>query len=306
MLAPDLLSARLALPSSAHGPIRAVLDTDTFNEIDDQFALAHLLLSPERVNLEAVYAAPFVNLRAATPAEGMEKSLAEIERVLALLKRRPRDGVFAGSDAYLPKPNRAVDSPAARDLIRRAHAGPDPLYVLAIAAPTNVASALLLDPTIAAKIVVVWLGAHALHWEHTREFNFQQDLAASRHLLDCGVPLVLVPCMGVAQMLATTIPELEHYLKGCSGIGGYLRDEMRVFHDRPAMDIPWHKVIWDVAATAWLIDPDACPSHLLPSPTCTDDFLWRPSDRKRHPIRYVNEVKRDPILHDLFTKLRQA
>jgi len=40
---------------------RVVLDTDTYNEVDDQFALAHLLLAPELVRLEAVYAAPFFN-----------------------------------------------------------------------------------------------------------------------------------------------------------------------------------------------------------------------------------------------------
>ena len=34
------------------GPIRMVLDTDTYNEIDDQFAVVHALLSPEtRLNL---------------------------------------------------------------------------------------------------------------------------------------------------------------------------------------------------------------------------------------------------------------
>lgn len=304
MLPPDLLATRLAPPPA--GRVRAVLDTDTFNEIDDQFALAHLLLSADRVRLEAVYAAPFVNRRAATPAEGMEKSLEEIERVLSLLGRRPAAGVFSGSRSYLPAAGKAVDSPAARDLVHRAHAGPGLLHVLAIAAPTNVASALILDPSIAAKIVVVWLGAHALHWEHTREFNFHQDLAASRHLLDCGVPLVLVPCMGVAQMLSTTIPELEHYLRDCGGIGGYLRDEMRVFHDRPPTDIPWHKVLWDVAATAWLVDPGFCPSRIVPSPTCTDDFRWLPADPRRHAIRYVHEVRRDPILRDLFHKLRQT
>ena len=58
-----------------------VLDTDAWNEIDDQFALVHVLLAPDRARLEAVYAAPFVNSRAATPAEGMGKSEAEIHRV---------------------------------------------------------------------------------------------------------------------------------------------------------------------------------------------------------------------------------
>jgi inosine-uridine nucleoside N-ribohydrolase len=40
-------------------PIRVVIDTDAKNEIDDQFALAWALLSPEVLEVEAVYAAPF-------------------------------------------------------------------------------------------------------------------------------------------------------------------------------------------------------------------------------------------------------
>ena len=54
---------RLALLESPVGRIRAVLDTDTFDEIDDQFALVQALLSPDRIGLEAIYAAPFHNSR---------------------------------------------------------------------------------------------------------------------------------------------------------------------------------------------------------------------------------------------------
>ena len=41
------------------GPVRCVIDTDTRNEIDDQFALAWALLSQDRLNIEAIYAAPY-------------------------------------------------------------------------------------------------------------------------------------------------------------------------------------------------------------------------------------------------------
>ena len=53
-----------------------------------------------------------------------------------------------------------------RDLVARGLGSPDddPLYVVAIGAITNVASALLTEPALAGKIVVVWLGGHALTW----------------------------------------------------------------------------------------------------------------------------------------------
>ena len=52
----DLMRVRLEPPD---GPVRLVIDTDTANEIDDQFAIAWALLSPDRLRIEAVTAAPF-------------------------------------------------------------------------------------------------------------------------------------------------------------------------------------------------------------------------------------------------------
>ena len=59
-----------------------VLDTDTFNEVDDQFAIAYLLASPEKLNLKALYAAPFHNHHSESPGDGMLKSYEEIHRLL--------------------------------------------------------------------------------------------------------------------------------------------------------------------------------------------------------------------------------
>lgn len=56
-LDPDLMAERLALPSG--GPVRLLIDTDTANEIDDQYALAWALLSPEKMTVEAITAEPF-------------------------------------------------------------------------------------------------------------------------------------------------------------------------------------------------------------------------------------------------------
>ena len=52
----ELIAERLALPSSA---VRLLIDTDAANEIDDQFAIAWALMSPEHMTVEAVTAEPF-------------------------------------------------------------------------------------------------------------------------------------------------------------------------------------------------------------------------------------------------------
>ena len=72
-LSPEFRQQRLAYPP---GKIRMVLDTDTYNEIDDQFAVVYALLSPELLKVEAIYAAPFSNDNSSGPGDGMEKSYA--------------------------------------------------------------------------------------------------------------------------------------------------------------------------------------------------------------------------------------
>ena len=113
---------------------------------------------------------------------------------------------------------------AVRDMIEKAMSSPseDPLYVVAIGAITNVASALLLAPEIIHKIVVVWLGGHHLNWPHTREFNLAGDVPAAQVVLDSGVPFVIVPCRGVTSHLLTTLPELRATIGGTNPVGNYL------------------------------------------------------------------------------------
>jgi inosine-uridine nucleoside N-ribohydrolase len=294
--------ARLAPPT---GPVHMVLDTDTYNEVDDQFAVVHALSSPEKLTVEALYAAPFLNARSSGPGDGMEKSYQEILRVLERLDLQPQGRVLRGSDRYLPDVSHPVESDAAHDLIERALARDEdaaPLYVVAIGAITNVASALLMAPEILRRIVVVWLGGNARHWPHCREFNLWQDPQASRVILDSGVPLVRIPVMGVCSHLHTTVAEVERYVAGSGAIGDYLAETVKAFHED---HFAWSKVIWDIAAIAYLLDESWTPTHLVHSPILTDQGTWS-FDPGRHLIRSAYHVHRDPIFRDVFTKLRRG
>jgi purine nucleosidase len=282
------------------GKIRMVLDTDTFNEIDDQFAVVYALQSPERLQVEAFYAAPFFNELSTGPKDGMEKSYHELHKILNLIGRTDIP-IYKGSESYLPDPETPVESDAARNLVERAMASSpeDPLYVVAIGAITNVASAILMEPRIIENIVVVWLGGHALHWQHTREFNLEQDIPAVRIILNSGVPLVLIPCMGVASHLQTTLSEMKDFVKESGVIGEYLYETFRQVHpDHYA----YSRVIWDISTIAYLVNERSTPSVLLSSPIVSDEARWS-QDQSRHLIRYVHYIDRDHVFRDFFQKL---
>lgn len=293
------LVSRLEHPE---GRVSMVLDTDTYNEIDDQYALVYSLFSGEKLDMEAVYAAPFHNKRSEGPADGMEKSYEEILRVLERIDADAEGFVYRGSERYLPGNDNPVESEAARDLVNRAHQEREgALYVVAIGAITNVASAFLMDPSIISEIVVVWLGGNPPHYHTAREFNLMQDMEASKLIFDCGVPLVHVPCLTVAEMLRTTRAEMEMYVKGKGAIGDYIYDIYCGYvPDEPGRS----KVIWDIAPVAWLLNPLHVMTSLIPSPVLNSEMTWS-ADSRRHLIRCATSVNRDAVFADFFRKISE-
>ena len=295
----DCLRLQRLLPP-AGAPVPMVLDTDTYNEIDDQFALAYALLSRARLSVEAVYAAPFHNSRSSGPEDGMERSYEEILRVLERMNRAPEGFAFRGSRSYLPSAEEPVASPAVEDLVERAMVSREgPLYVVAVGAITNVAAAILTRPEIVERIVVVWLGGQPHSWHTAREFNLQQDLHATRVILDSGVPFVHVPCTNVAQHMTTTLAELEAHITGHNALGDYL---LAIFEDFADDHFVRAKVLWDLAPVAWLVDAAWVPTVLAHAPLLTDHVAWS-LDRTRHLIREAIGCNRNAIFGDLFRKI---
>lgn len=298
-MASEELLRKLNTPKE--GKIKVLLDTDAYNEVDDQFAIAYALKSIERIELQAIYAAPFHNDRSAGPADGMEKSYQEILRLLAKMDVPAAGFVFRGAAEFLKNLDKPVMSDAVNDLIEKAlQASPEePLHVVSIAAITNVASAILLRPEIIPNIVVVWLGGHAHAWKDTVEFNLLQDVKAAQVIFNCGVPLIQIPCMGVASHLLTSIPELKADLYGKSAIGDMLVDIVMGYR---ADHFAWAKEIWDIATIGYLVNPDWVPSHIVSSPVLTDQMTWS-VNHERHFMRVAYSISRNDIFRDLFTKL---
>jgi len=299
------LLTRLEKPK---GPVDVVLDTDTYNEIDDQFALAYLIKKEAKLRLKAIYAAPFYNKKSFGPGDGMEKSYREILRVLSFMKRDDlKSIVYRGSDSYLPSEYEAVKSDAARHLVELAsgYSSDKPLYVIAIGAITNVASALLMEPKIKEKIVLVWLGGHSHEWYHNQEFNLYQDVAGARIIFGCGMPVVQLPCMGVVSAFATSGPELEYWLRGKNELCDYLVDYTTKCAIEDGGLSTWTRVIWDVTAVAWLLDGNFMLDRIEPSPIPEYDHHYA-FDKTRHPIRYVYHINRDALFEDLFLTLGEA
>lgn len=293
---------RLGRLHPPQGNVQVVIDTDTYNEIDDQFAVVYGLLSPEQMEVQAIYAAPYLNNRSISPKDGMEKSFEEIWRLLDKLDMKRENFVYRGSDAFLSNLDKPIESPAAKDLISRVMNSEGPLYVLTLGAPTNVASAILMEPEIIHKMVVVWLGGKGLNWKTATEFNLMQDPKASQVLFNSGVPLIQLPTQPVTSHLLTTVAEIETYLQGKGEIGDYL---VEIFNDYNKGDsFGWSKVIWDISAIAYVVNPNWFTTEIRSSPLLTDELTYS-VDHSRHLYRVATYLNRDRIYADMFRKIRE-
>lgn len=311
--------ARLLAPPT--GLLRVVIDTDAANEIDDPFAIAWALLRPDRLRIEGLYATPysFAHRRAQMavqehpmfdpPDLGMARSHAAILEVFDRLGQAPAGRVHRGSTRYIASLEAPERSAATDHLIATAMAMPDdePLYVVAIGCATNVANALLLEPRIAERIVVVWTSGYPSHAPQVNDsFNLEQDLLASQWLLDSGVPHVYLPGFHVGAQLRLSLPEMERWVRGRGAIGDHLHHLYTHNPLWPLLGITSFEahswVIWDLICIAWLLEPEWVPSSLVRTPWLGADRRWV-ADTARHPMREAHAVQRDAVFRSFFASL---
>ena len=280
-----------------HKKINVILDTDTYNECDDQFALSYMLLSQDRFNIEAITVAPYHHDNDISVEEGQEKSYQEILKICNWLNFNTKNKVFKGSNGYIEngysEPNEAVEK-----IIEIAKKN-DKTYIMAIGAITNVALAIKKAPDIISKIEIIWLGGHSPICDNNKEFNFRQDVKAIKEIFESKVDLTIVPCKGVASNLKISIYELEHYLKGKSELCNYLCSR---FYDDEIHGIQTRRVIWDISVIAYLINKEWFEEKEMDCPEINKDlsYTFNKNDRK---VKFVTYLNSDKIYKDLFNKL---
>ena len=281
-----------------------IIDTDTWNEVDDQFAIIHALMSPE-LRIETIQAAGFHAAVRNTDSfkHGMELSYEEIQRVLELSPVSYDGPVLYGSRQTMTATGgEPVPSDAADNIVSRAMQDRDEtLYVLALGSLTNVASAVLMEPRIRERICVVALGGWPYHVAGFHDFNFVQDIKAAQAVFDSGVAMVHVTGFGVSELLRTTRWELMQQVKGRGRIGDYL---FQLYEDFVQDFAGRSKPIWDLAPGAWLLNSDWLKTHIEGAPML-NDHLGYSRDASRHPMRIVDWLNRDAIFSDFFEKLHR-
>jgi purine nucleosidase len=275
--------------------LRMVIDTDAKNEIDDQYALALAITSPERFEIEGFVAANFDNARGGP--DGVEKSAREIELVLAKAGMSGRWPVLRGSDPmqYQHKP---VESEGVDFIIERAMAGSTerPLWVVGLGAATNIASALLKEPRIIERIVVFW--HFRTRWpEKCWNFNVFGDVRAARLVFHSPCSFVL---FDTGTYLTLPMEESAARLASCGDLGRYLH-EYRLTD--PAFQKPT-KGFFDLGDVAALADPGLACWEETDCPEVRQDLVYDFTGKLGRILRCYH-VDRDRTFALLFDRIKR-
>jgi inosine-uridine nucleoside N-ribohydrolase len=275
--------------------IRVIIDSDAKNEIDDQWAIALAILAPERFEIEGFVGSNFDNDRGGP--DSVRRSVAEIETVLAKAGMAGRWPVYSGSAPmryqFEPSPSAGVDFIVERAL---ASTPDDPLWVVGLGAATDMASALLTEPSIVDRVVAFW---HLrTRWpEKCYNFNVIGDVRAARLLFHTPVPFVL---FDTGTYLRCPMDESEREVAPYGALGDYLH----TYRHRSAWWTDPRKGFYDLGDVAALLDPDLACWDVTSCPEVGWDLTYHFKKTKGSILRCYH-VDRDRVFGHFYRKLHE-
>lgn len=277
--------------------LRLLIDTDFANEIDDLYAVALALVAPDRFLIEGFVVTHYNNQ---SPGGGPGSIAKSYDLLMEFMKASGYAGKYpikksAPPMAYHghPSEGEGVDF-----IIERAHAGSaeDPLWVVALGACTNLASAILKDPSIAPKVRYVFHSRCDRLWpERSVQFNVLGDIHATRALLSEWVPLVW---FDTGSQLKISMQDSEKYISSISPMGKFIHD----YRSTSDWFMPLEKGFFDMGDIVWLIDPDTCKSEVVYAPSM-DPYMYFDHGAQNGKMLRVYDIDNNASWNMLFDRM---
>jgi purine nucleosidase len=314
----------LPVASPAGRRCRVITDNDYSGDPDGLYQLAHLLLSPS-IDLRVVIGS---HLAPGDPQDPSERTAdharEEALKVMELLGRARSVPALAGSNVRLPDGKTPRDSAAARAIIEEAmRADTDlPLYLTLGGGLTELASAYMLEPRIADRLIAIWIGGPEYadlgappFSGRDPEYNLNIDLVATQVVFnDSPIRLWQVPRNAYRQCLVS-MAELLVRVAPMGAIGAHLYEKIRAVVDvfaRRGDNLGETFILGDnplalLTALQSSFQADTTSSQFvsLRAPRITDEGAYAPGNSPRS-IRVYTRLDVRLMLEDLFLKLQAA
>jgi purine nucleosidase len=304
--------------TSAASRIRVILDTDANNELDDQHAIAYMLMNGDVFDVDGI------TVNATASGGDINEHAAEAERIVRLCDAYPHIPVYRGANGTFEEIQDEVNTSdldgveAVDYIIQSAHEQTTgPLVLLPVGKLTNIALALKKDPSIAHNVRIVWLGSN---YPDPGEYNQVNDEPALNYILDLDVPLefaiVRYGKPSGTDAVRVTPADMEDNMPGAgpriaqpvvgrhggefSTFGDYSID---LFHHIDLYGDPPSRALFDMAAVAIVKNPEWATPIEIPAPILEGGTWQERPDNPRRIIIWEN-FARDAILADFFATMR--
>lgn len=300
--------------------IPVIIDTDANNELDDQHALAYLLLNDTTFNVLGI------TVNATYNGGGIEEHQKEADRVVGLVGWKDKVQVFKGANANFKEIEDHLnqdefDGSAAVDFIieeamkKRAQ----PLVLLPVGKLTNIALALKKEPTMARRVRIIWLGSN---YPEPGEYNLVNDTASLNFILKTEVPFEMATVRygqtsGTADVkvrrreiytrMPGSGPVVAMPVTGRHGgsftcFGDYSVDLFKHITD---LEDGCYRALFDMAAVAIVKNPSWAEKHEIPCPLYFNDG-WVEQPGNSRTISIWENFNSAAILNDFFTTIENG
>jgi uncharacterized sulfatase len=308
------LSAQLLVVCACAGAQKAILDTDANNELDDQHAIAYLLLNEEAFDVAGI------TVNRTSGGGGIENHYAEAERVVTLCGKSPEIPVFRGADGDFETIRKTLNQPrfdgadAVNFIIEQARAAKEhPLLLIPVGKLTNIALALEKAPDIAEKVRIIWLGSN---YPDPGEYNQVNDEPALNYILNTDVPfeiaLVRYGKPSGTDAVRATLSDIKARMPGkgprvTQAVIGRHGGEFHCFGDY-SVDLfehielhgnPPSRALFDMAAVAIVKNPDWAKPTTIPAPILVEG-KWVDRPDHQRTITLWEDFDKTAIIRDFF------
>ncbi|SFM48462.1 Inosine-uridine preferring nucleoside hydrolase [Gracilibacillus orientalis] len=279
---------------------RVIINTDAKNEVDDQFAIVHTILSPS-FELHGIIPAHFGDQKSKT---SLQDSYDETMLLLSLMGMENKFRVENGAESAMPDEETPIDSSGARLIIEEAMKEDSrPLCIAFLGPLTDMASALLIEPRIAEKdIKVIWIGGR--DWPSGgREYNLSNDIYAANVIFKSNLEVWQIP-RNVYRMMPVGYAELIEKVYPHGKIGKYLIEQVISFNNQSVSRPSEYRILGDSPAIGVILFADCGKWRWKPAPVFDQNMNYVHSGKYR-PIKVYESIDSRFILEDFFAKLRQ-
>ena len=313
-------SSKSEMPDSSEAGIPVIFDTDANNELDDQHALAYLLLNDQSFNILGI------TTNATYNGGEIDEHMKEAQRVVDLVGWKDKVRVIKGANGDFEeirsqlKQEEFDGSEAVDFIIQEAmKKRKETLVLLPVGKLTNVALALEKEPAIAKKVRIVWLGAN---YPTPGEYNLDNDIASMNYILKTDVPFEMVTVRygessGTAAVKAKRQniyirmpgmgPVVDEAITGRHGgtftcFGDYSVDLFRHVTD---LEDGCFRSLFDMAAVAIIKNPSWAEASEIPSPHYVDNN-WVEQAENNRMITIWENFNADAIMTDFYSTIEGA